>query len=47
MMKSIYQNNNNMNEEIINEYAGADGWAAMHRNEWKDDRLPFINFRKL
>ena len=39
-----------MDEKIINElneYAGADGWAAMHRNEWKDDRLPFINFRKL
>jgi hypothetical protein len=34
-----------MNSEL-ELYAGADGWAAMHSNEWVNPRLPFISCRK-
>jgi len=35
-----------MNSELELSYAGADGWAAMHSNEWADSRLPFITYKK-
>jgi len=29
--------------ENLLDYAGADGWAAMLKHEWRTPRFPFIN----
>lgn len=34
-------------EETLNDYAGADGWAAMLKHEWHIPRFPFISIRKI
>lgn len=31
----------------LEQYAGCDGWAAMHKREWQVPRFPFISCQKL